>query len=683
MPFRQKRHKVIGRTEILRKIRAGLTGSEGPYGPAVSLQGIGGLGKTQIAVEYAFHFRPRYPNGVFWIDAARNIDEQLISIAGEVNWPWPGAPPAAKLGEARTRLRTTSECLIVFDNVAHVRDIREYLPANEARSHVLITSRSEQAGFPPIPLGLLDHEESLRMLFQEAGQMPTSQRQQKAAERIARRCGGLPLALELAGAYLRYRQVSWEKYWNLLQYNLKHALPREFQGYTEHDPDLFSTLRVDPRLFDREPLLEGVLDALTWSANAPMSVELLAALTGAACAEELESALDLGRSLHLLRELPNPRVCAIHPLVAEVRRTETALSGRPEWARDVCRRVAAWFVERRNDLDRAPRDGDLVGHLAAWQKHAQAHDPPSDAALSWVLAYPELHRGEFQSAALRIRAALEKAERHCPDDLLLTASIIDSEGVLWLRLGDPEKAIERVRTSLSMRLRTLGRHHLDTAQSYSNLGVCYRAAGDYRRALRFAERGLEIRRKFGQPHGIAESLTNIATTLRFQGRTEDALRWAKDSLRMFEQALGPEHPDTAVACAGVGEVLRQMRDFEEGWKYISRALAIRRANYGMMHPTTAASLHNVGLVLQELGDGREARGYLRRALYVRKEMLGVDHCNTLQSAYELARVLHDRGHTGRALRLIDIFERQLAPGNRDLPKLRQLREQIAGTFQLA
>ncbi|HEU0054655.1 MAG TPA: SIR2 family protein, partial [Longimicrobium sp.] len=207
VPFRQKRHKVIGRTEILRKIRAGLTGSEGPYGPAVSLQGIGGLGKTQIAVEYAFHFRPRYPNGVFWIDAARNIDEQLISIAGEVNWPWPGAPPAAKLGEARTRLRTTSECLIVFDNVAHVRDIREYLPANEARSHVLITSRSEQAGFPPIPLGLLDHEESLRMLFQEAGQKPTSQRQQKAAERIARRCGGLPLALELAGAYLRYRQV--------------------------------------------------------------------------------------------------------------------------------------------------------------------------------------------------------------------------------------------------------------------------------------------------------------------------------------------------------------------------------------------------------------------------------------------------------------------------------------------
>jgi len=105
---------------------------------------------------------------------------------------------------------------------------------------ILITSRLDQPNFVPVPLDLLNSELSFQLLIQEAGQSPSAENELKAAKEISEKLGGLPLALELAGAYLRHRPIGWVCYRDLLNQNLKAALPAKFLSgsFTRHESDI-------------------------------------------------------------------------------------------------------------------------------------------------------------------------------------------------------------------------------------------------------------------------------------------------------------------------------------------------------------------------------------------------------------------------------------------------------------
>ena len=99
------------------------------------------------------------------------------------------------------------------------------MPESPAKPHILVTSRSEQPDFTYVPIDVLDPDQSLIMLIQEAGRQPDCEADWAAAREIARTLGGLPLALELAGAYLSRRPVSLQHDPDLLQHSLRRALP--------------------------------------------------------------------------------------------------------------------------------------------------------------------------------------------------------------------------------------------------------------------------------------------------------------------------------------------------------------------------------------------------------------------------------------------------------------------------
>ena len=261
VPYRQKGDQVIGRAEALNAVRDQLTkGHRTSIGQTAAFQGLGGLGKTQLAVEYAYQYKDEYPNGVVWINADQDIDAQLTELAEKACWIAPESEHKFKLEIAKQRVKSYSDCLIIFDNLVHSEDIKDYLPEPTARPHILITSRFEQPGFTPVPLDLLDEDLSLKLLIQEAGREPEEPSEIDAARNIAKKLGGLPLALELAGAYLRHRtNIGWSQYYELLDKNIKAALPEKFLGgsFTQHEADLYSTLKINEEVFKEEPLLEG------------------------------------------------------------------------------------------------------------------------------------------------------------------------------------------------------------------------------------------------------------------------------------------------------------------------------------------------------------------------------------------------------------------------------------------
>ncbi|RYG68572.1 hypothetical protein EON80_11375, partial [bacterium] len=243
--FRPKGNQVKGRDDQLEAVRQQLTqGRRTAIGQTAAFHGVGGLGKTQLAVEYAYKFRDEYPGGVVWLEADSDIDAQLIELAVKSRWVSPQSEHKDKLEIALRRIRSSSDILLVFDNVEERAEIEPYLPETNADPHILLTSRDNHAGFTTVDLDLLTNEVAFELLIQEANRTPENESEEDAARKIVEALGGLPLAIELAGAFIDEYGISWSGYLNLLNQDLSQALPTGISSFTHHEAGLFRTLQV-------------------------------------------------------------------------------------------------------------------------------------------------------------------------------------------------------------------------------------------------------------------------------------------------------------------------------------------------------------------------------------------------------------------------------------------------------
>lgn len=623
VPFRQKGDQVIGRETALQAVRKQLTeGRRTAIGQAAAFRGLGGLGKTQLAVEYAYRFKDSYPNGVIWLTADQDIDAQLIELAEKARWIAPASEHKDKLQVALNRLRTSSDCLIIFDNLEDPQAIANYLPEPQAEPHILVTSRIDQPDFTPIPLDPLNNDLSFDLLIQEAEKKPEEDEEEKAAREIAASLGGLPLALELAGAYLKHRQISWQRYRELLRHNLKGAMPERVASFTGHKADLYSTLKINEEVFNEEPRLKDILDLLTWSGSAPMGESLMCALLDAANPIELTSALGLGTALRLLQKTPDAESYSIHRLVSEVRREEIPLQERQDWVNNICQQIGDWFEARREDYTELSNFETEIDHLQAWQEYAGHYVPEHSSRLIWLQAYPSYHQGHYQETKNWVEKALTLFEQFNEGDLKLKANLLNDLGFCYESLGDYKRALEYAKKSLKIRLELFGEQHRDTASSFDRVGNDYGLLKDYKRALEFAEKSLKIR------------------------------------LELF----GERHPDIANSFDIVGVAYSHLRNFKCALEYTKKALEIRLELFGEHHPNTAKSFDSVSGGYSHLGDHKRALEYAKKALEIHLELFGDKHGETIFSVIRLVNLL---GILNRRPEAFNLLEKYLPKVSRD------------------
>ena len=656
VPYRQKGDQVIGREEALNKVRQQLTaGRRTAIGQTAVFQGLGGLGKTQLAVEYAYHYRAAYPNGVIWLTADQDLDAQLVDLAIKARWVAPASEHRFKLEIARHRLRGFSGCLIVFDNLEQLASIKSYLPEPPAEPHILVTSRIEQPDFTYVPLDVLDPDQSLRMLTQEAGRQPDHEADWAAAREIARTLGGLPLALELAGAYLSRRPVGWQRYLELLQRNLKQALPPRLTSLTGHEADLYSTLQISASVFAEEPRLQDILDVLTWSGPAPMSLDLLTALVGTEDHTELTGALGLGTALRILQQVPGTDSYAIHRLVREVRREQIPLADRPTWAADLCQRIGDWFTALREDFVQLPRFEAEIDHLREWYDHSLKLAPKQASRLTWLQAYPPFHRGQPQDIKRFIELALDEYKKQGCDDRPLLAHLYSDLAYALSDLGNPKRALELAEQALAIRRELFGERHLDTARSLNNVAGFTDALGNPKRALELAEQALAIQRElFGERHlDTATSLNNVASYYYALGNSKRALELAEQALALRRELFGERHPNTATALNNVAGFTNALGNPKRALELAEQALAIQRELFGERHPDTATALNNVANFTNALGNPKRALELAEQALAIQRELFGERHPDTAAAVSNVASYYYALGNPKRALELAE------------------------------
>jgi hypothetical protein len=638
VPFACKGKQMIGREDVLETVHQQLwSGKRTSIGQTASFQGLGGLGKTQLAVEYAYTYQHEYPNGVIWVHADQDIFAQLVQLAEKASWVSPLSDHAFKLTTAIKRLREVADCLIIFDNLENIEDIDEILPATHVLSHILVTSRYEQDGFPPIDLDTLAPEQGLQLLLQEAERHPHNETETQAAADIVQRLDGLPLALELAGAYLRRRtSVSWQQYLDLLQDDLQAAFPSSLNKHslTRHEADIYATLRIHETLFIEEPLLKEVLDVLTWSGSATMSVSLLLALLAQDKASSLTGALSLGCALRILQRSSDGEAYAIHRLVREVRRVELPLIERTYWAETLAQRLGDWFEKHREGFSDLPLFEANSNHLQTWQQQAQALNFPLLAArLLWLQTYPAWHWGRYKEAKQYLDQAQDLYMQAATQDIALKAHLLNDLGVVVFKLGNTKIALVLGEEALSLRRELFGEKHLDTVQTLINIASYY---SNTPKALELGELALQIYRELldeEHPH-IARSLNNVSTSYNLLGNTAKALELGEQALQIRYKLLGEEHPDTA------------------------------------------KSLNNVANYYDSLGNTSKALELGEQAVQIQRKLLGEEHPDTVLSNYNLIGYLLDNNQRPAAL---DRLQYQLALLKKDHPhyeKLIRLREQL-------
>ena len=685
VPYRQKGDQVIGREEALNKVRQQLTaGRRTAIGQTAVFQGLGGLGKTQLAVEYAYRYRDDYPNGVIWLTADQDIDAQLLDLAVRARWVAPESEHSVKLEIARRRLRSCSDCLIVFDNLEQMAAIQSYLPERPAEPHILATSRTEQPDFNYVPIDVLDPDQSLRLLVQEAGREPDSEGDREAALEIARTLGGLPLALELAGAYLSRRPVSWQDYLALLQHNLKGALPHRFASLTGHEADLYSTLQISEEVFAEEPRLREVLDVLTWSAPAPMGMDLLASLVGVEDHTELTGALGLGTALRILQQTPGTDSHGIHRLVREVRREELPLTDRAIWAAELCARIADWFGTLREDFVQLPRFEAEIDHLREWHEHSLKFAPQQSSRLTWLQAYPAFHRGQPNEIRRRIELALDEYQKKGCDDRALLAHLYSDLAYSFEKLGNPKRALELDEQSLAIRRELFGERHADTARSLNNIAISHNDLGNPKRALELAEQALAIRRElFGERHpDTAQSLNNVAGYYNVLGNPKRALELAEQALAIQRELFGERHPTTAAFLNNIAGHHHALGSPKRALELAEQALAIQRELFGERHPTTAAFLNNIAGYYNVLGNPKRALELAEQAIAIQRELFGERHPDTAASLHNIARYLLSLGKApqahAQAMKALKIYTQVFGTNHPNTLNTRRLLRQIPG-----
>ena len=614
VPYRRN-PAFTGREQVLAQLADQL--GQGAAAVTQALQGGGGVGKTALAVEYAYRHRSQFDT-VWWVraDTPATLVGDYADLAAALGVPEADqADQSLAARAARGWLDAHDRWLLILDN-ADAPDTPTGFSAPFGRlvdlipqvlhGQVLVTSRDasweEHAALAE--LEVFAPEEAVRFLL-----VRTDGNDQTTALKVSELLGFLPLALEQAGAYVRETRLSLAGYLDRL---------RRFPALT--------VARGRPR--DRNPK-DTV--ATTWQ----LSLERIRPTLGAlamleVCAflgpEEIPREL-FGQQLdppaaefQMLAEDP----FALDAAVAALRRF--GLVKADQQALTVHRLLQQVVAEGLDSASKATRVGVAVRLLDQALPFGGNTDPGLWPACARLLPH-----------AL---AASQHAERLGVEPLA-TASVLDSAGDYLEGRGRYVDARRLQERALAIREERLGPDDPDTAWSLYNLARVLAEQGDLDGARRWHERALAIREaRLGKDHPTtANSLNNLANVLAAQGNLDGAGRLYERALAIWEARLGPDHPNTAWSLSSLANVLAKQGDFDGARTLCERALAIREARLGPDHSKIADSLDNLADVVRAQGDLGHARPLLQRAVSIREARLGPDHPSTVQSRETLAALV--------------------------------------------
>lgn len=605
VPF-EKNINFTGRVELLERLHLALTANE--RAALTALSGLGGIGKTQTAIEYAYRHRAYY-RLIWWLRAEETatLAADFSALAGPLGLDVSG-DQGKTIEAVRERLDREDGWLLIFDNAEEAGDLRPYLPL-QRRGRVIITSRNPNWGgvAHPLPVAVMSEEEAVALLLRYRDEDEKSD-----AKELAEALGYLPLALAQARAYSEHVGCTLGAYLDLLRrreaellaqphtpgdYGLPVAAAWDLAFETIQDTpgaaDLLNLLSyLAPEAFPKDLLTEHadkLQDDLAAIALDPFKLD--AAIAALRRASLMEAAGDTLTTHRLVQAITRSRCRAAD---AELGVVEQAI-----------KLVDAPLHEEAWDIRQWPVYARLLAHATTIADHAEQHEvaPETTGRILNQIALYHFSQAAYDEALPLCKRDIEITEKALGPDHPDLAISLNTLATLLRHMGHYEEALPLIKHAIEIGEKALGPDHPNLAVWLNNLANLHRDQGRYDEALPLFERAMAITEKtLGPEHpNLAKWLNNLANLHRDQGHYDEALPLYQRAIEIGEEALGPDHPDLAIWLNNLAKLHHDQGSYDEALPLYKRSLAILEVKLPADHPHIEQVRKNYKACLRDAG----------------------------------------------------------------------------------
>ncbi|MFG3103192.1 FxSxx-COOH system tetratricopeptide repeat protein [Streptomyces sp. NPDC048182] len=652
-----RNHNFTGRDELITQLHERLGDRRAAIVPQAFF-GLGGVGKTQLAVEYIYRYQSQYQL-IWWINSE---DPALVRTAIAALAPHLGLEAGPSGDEALPlvldALRRGSpyrRWLLVFDNADRPEDLEEYFPSGEG--HVLITSRNQSwAGHAhPVSVDVFSREESVRFLRRRVPGMPAED-----ASRLAEALGDLPLAVEQAGAWHAETAMSVDEYLQLLGEHAGRLLDTSVPSGYPHSVVATWNLAME-RLGRRSPAAVQLLRLCSCMAPEPISWAMLRSAAFAPLpsplAEALRDPVELGLVTREIGRLALARIdhrsnsLQMHRLVQAVLFNQMSEQEQEDTYHLTHVLLAAADPHEPENGDNWRRYAELRPHIRPTRAVECDHREVRDLVLNEI-RYLYLY-GDYTGGTELAEFARKEWQQRLGEEHPQTMRATRSYATLIRTFGRFDEARELNAELLVRARRVFGEDHEETLAIANSTAADLRVLGDFEQAEQRDGDTLDrLTRGFGRDYPLAlMSAANHALDLRLLGRFREALELDADTYQRRQRIFGPDETVTLVVAANYARDQRELGDYRGSVESLRAVYPKLRDLHGSEHPNTLDVAKNLAVSLRAMGAYEEAYDRSSRTVDRYRARYGEGDLNTQAAVGNYAVDLLLRGELEEAERL--------------------------------
>ncbi|KAJ5717847.1 Tetratricopeptide-like helical [Penicillium malachiteum] len=670
VPFAQN-PRFIGRQQEIDYLEHLNSHTSGPT--KIAIHGLGGIGKTQIALELAYRIRERSTGcSVFWIPCVtyEGVEQTYMNISLALGISNSEPIKVKEQVKAHLGQGSVAKWLLIFDNVddmelwiegsATIPPLKDILPRG-GKGHILFTSRNRKlavklAASNVISVPDVDQSTALNILKNSLIQEDLLQ-EIHPADSLLEQLGFLPLAISQAAAYIKEKDISLSDYLTLLKQEESSAAELLSEGfeddarYAETQNPVITTWLISFQQIQQLNSLAA--DYLSFIAcisprGIPQTI-----LPPAPSAKKRVDALGVLKAYSFISEHSSPHSISLHRLVHLAMRN---------WMRQT-KVIDHWLHRAAQKLEELSLNDDrrlwrdYLPHAfypTNGEEFQYVH--PKFIRLTWKVGLSLSEYGRYNDARSIFTKNLDALEKTLGPEHLNTLTCLNSLGFLFMKQKkyNEAKAIylrHKYREAEAMYRRALegfekalGPHHPNTLKSLGGLSSVFREQGRYKEAEALYCRALEgFEKSLGSENvNTLKTLGNIGLTLAAQCRYKEAETLYRQVLEGRQKALGPEHSSTLSAMTYIGIVLEQQDRYEEAKAMYKRALEGRVKTLGPEHHSAFSVANILASLLKRQNKYQDAETLYRQALKGRQKAIGPEHLDIISVINNLASVLEQQ-----------------------------------------